>query len=64
MAHPVWYDSEERSLAHSGTRVRIHLKRSDHMLLSPDEIGKAVLAHYLPILTLAEFYESLKLIVV
>jgi len=60
-AHPVWYDMDERTLVHSGTRVKVYLKSKAHSLLKPGEVHRIMLSHYLPLLTLSDFYESLRL---
>lgn len=56
-SQPVWYDLEERTLTHHGTRVRIHLKNKSHALLKPVEVGDIILRQYLPLFLLHEFYE-------
>ena len=58
---PVWYDLDERMLPHPGTRVTIHLKQRAHSLLKLEEVRGIVLAHYMPLLTLSDFYETLRL---
>ena len=60
-AYPVWFDSEERTLSHSGTRVKIHLKRGSSTLLNPVEVRRIILTQYLPVLVLSDFYETLRL---
>ena len=60
-AHPVWFDLEERSLPHEGTRVTIHLKPRIHGLVSVEEVRRVILAHYLPLLVAREFYQSVRL---
>lgn len=61
MLHPVWYDLPDRTLPHCGTRVRFHLKHKSSCLLQLEEMRRILLTHYLPLLTLHEFYESVKL---
>ncbi len=56
-SQPVWYDLDERTLTHHGTRVRIHLKSKSHALLKPGEVAAIIHRHYLPLLELHEFYE-------
>lgn len=58
VALPVWYDIDERTLSHRGTRVRIHFKAQPARDLVPEEVRRIVLRHYLPLLSLHEFYET------
>ena len=60
-AHPVWYDIDERTLVHPGTRVKIFLKGKSHSLLKAEEVRRILFTHYIPLLGLSEFYESLRL---
>lgn len=60
-AHPVWYDLDERSLPHEGTRVTIHLKGRSQGLVSADEVRSIILSHYLPLLVAGDFYKSVRL---
>jgi hypothetical protein len=58
---PVWFDLDERTLPHNGTSVRMELKGRSHLLLDPSLVRTAILAHYLPLIALNEFYESMRL---
>ncbi len=58
---PVWYDIEAATLTHHGTRVRIHFKPQASAELTPEEVRRIVLRHYLPLLRLREFYETVGL---
>jgi hypothetical protein len=58
---PVWYDLEARSLANHGTRVAIHFKRKPAVISKSEETKAIVLRHYLPLLALSEFYDTLRL---
>lgn len=60
-AHPVWYDLQERTLPHEGTRVTIYLKHKSSPLVSAFEVRRMILAHYLPLLVAKEFYQSVRL---
>ncbi len=57
---PVWYDLDTRSLSNHGTRVTIYFKHKSPIISSPMEIKRMVLRHYLPLLTMWEFYETLR----
>jgi hypothetical protein len=59
--HPVWYDLPERTLPHEGTRVTIHLKHRSRELLSIDAARETILAHYVPLLVVKEFYQTVRL---
>jgi hypothetical protein len=56
-AQPVWYDLDERTLTHHGTRVHVYLKGKSHALLKPGEVAAVIERHYLPLLRLHEFYD-------
>jgi hypothetical protein len=58
---PVWFDLDERTLSHTGTSVRVELKHRSHLLLDPDAVRSAIVLHYLPLIMLPEFYESVRL---
>ena len=58
---PVWFDLEERTLAHVGTSVRLELRHRSQLLLDPGAVRSVILSHYLPLIALSEFYESVRL---
>lgn len=58
---PVWYDVEQRTLMHHGTRICIHFRNRSQGLSDPDEVKRIVLDHYLPLIELHEFYETVGL---
>ncbi|HUI64861.1 MAG TPA: ATP-binding protein [Bacteroidota bacterium] len=60
-AHPVWFDLQERTLPHEGTRVTIYLKQKSSLLASGAELTRIMLTHYLPLLVAKEFYQSVRI---
>jgi len=69
IAMPVWYDVEQKTLLHHGTKICIHFAKNQSAfggkhpatLLNLQEVKRIVLEHYLPLINLYEFYETVGL---